>query len=161
MTLESCFQFGLLLNQSISCEKELVKIPDKRRWPQLPMFLIFQLHEYGTKMQQIQQYIQSESTRQRYRNPQLQCLEFNFSLRRKSSQNQLKDINLCYNYVVFWGTWLAHMVKHLTLDFGSDHDFRALGSSFTPCYVLSGESASGFSLSLFLPHFFSISLSNK
>ena len=29
----------------------------------------------------------------------------------------------------FWGTWVAQLVKHLTLDYGSGHDLRILGWS--------------------------------
>ena len=44
------------------------------------------------------------------------------------------------------GTWVAQSVEHATLDFGSGHDLGVLGSSPMWGSVLSGESASGFSL---------------
>ena len=28
---------------------------------------------------------------------------------------------------VIWGTWVAQLVKHLTFDFGSEHDLRVMG----------------------------------
>ena len=40
-----------------------------------------------------------------------------------------------------WGTWMAQSVEHPTLDFGSGHDLRVLGSSPTSNSMLSGESA--------------------
>ena len=40
-----------------------------------------------------------------------------------------------------WGAWVAQLVKQSTLDFGSGHDLRVLGSSST----LSGQSAQAIS----------------
>jgi len=68
------------------------------------------------------------------------------------------------------GTWVAQSVKRPTLDFGSGHDLRILGSSPVLGGVvstLSGESAWDsflFPLPLLLPPlalFLSLSLSNK
>ena len=39
------------------------------------------------------------------------------------------------------GTWVAQLVKHPTLDFGSGHDLRVLGSSPISGPMLSRESA--------------------
>ena len=39
------------------------------------------------------------------------------------------------------GTWVAQLVKHLTLDFGSSHDLRVLRSSSMWGLPLSMESA--------------------
>ena len=49
------------------------------------------------------------------------------------------------------GTWVAQSVRHLTLDFGSDRDFRILRSSPPVGSVLSEESTRGFSLSPSVP----------
>ena len=38
--------------------------------------------------------------------------------------------------------WVAQSVKSLTLDFGSDHDLRVVGSSPTWGWALSAKSAS-------------------
>ena len=38
-------------------------------------------------------------------------------------------------------SWLAQLVKHLTLDFGSGHDLRVMRSSLASGSMLSGESA--------------------
>ena len=45
----------------------------------------------------------------------------------RSSQGwRLPDLNLkCH---CLWGTWVAYSVKHLTLDLGSGHDPRVVGS---------------------------------
>ena len=40
------------------------------------------------------------------------------------------------------GAWVAQSVKSLTLDFGSDHDLRVVGSSPTWGWALSAKSAS-------------------
>ena len=60
---------------------------------------------------------------------------------------------------------MAQSVEHPTPDFGSGHDLRVLGLSATLGSVLSGESASGFSLLplLLLPlvHVCSFSQINK
>ena len=45
-----------------------------------------------------------------------------------------------------WGTWVAQLVEHLTLDFGSGHDRSVVGSS-NPCL--------GFSLPPPLPSLYS------
>lgn len=38
-----------------------------------------------------------------------------------------------------WGTWVAQLVKHLTLDFGSGHDLRVVGSRPVSGSLLSGS----------------------
>jgi len=45
------------------------------------------------------------------------------------------------------GIWVAQSVEHLTLDFGSDHNLRVMGSSPASCSALGGA-CSGFFLSL-------------
>ena len=52
----------------------------------------------------------------------------------------------------FRGTWVAQLVKHLTLDFGSGHDPRALGlsSGIRFCAELGACLDETFSLSLSL-----------
>ena len=42
---------------------------------------------------------------------------------------------------VLLGAWVSQLVECLTLDFGSDHDLRVLGSSPALGSVLDGESA--------------------
>lgn len=49
--------------------------------------------------------------------------------------------------VLMWGAWVAHLVKLPTLDFSSGHDHGILRSRPESGPVLSGESASGISLS--------------
>ena len=50
----------------------------------------------------------------------------------------------------FQGAWVAQSVKHLTPDFGSDHDLPVMRSSPKPGSMLSEESASDF-LSVSVP----------
>ena len=46
-----------------------------------------------------------------------------------------------HRIAMFEGTWVAHLVKHLTLDFGSGRDVRAVRSSPWSGPVLTMESA--------------------
>ena len=50
-----------------------------------------------------------------------------------SAQHHLKAIG--------WDTWVAHLVKCLTLDFGSGHNFKVMRSSPVSYCVLSMEPA--------------------
>ena len=43
--------------------------------------------------------------------------------------------------IKFKGTWVAQLVEHLTLGFGSGHDLRVMRLSPTVDSMLSGESA--------------------
>ena len=46
-----------------------------------------------------------------------------------------------FKNVLDGGTWVVQLVKHLTLDFGSDHDLSVLGSSPAWGSMLSMEPA--------------------
>ena len=66
------------------------------------------------------------------------------------------NLNKRYTYLKsIWGIWLAHLVKCLTLDFGSGHDLRVLGSSPVSGSLLGVEPASN-SLSLSLYPFLAL-----
>ena len=56
---------------------------------------------------------------------------------------------------------MAHPVKHLTLDFGSGHDLRVMGSSPTSGSLLNAESALLLPLPLPLLLARALSLSNE
>ena len=43
--------------------------------------------------------------------------------------------------ILFWGAWVVQLVKHPTLGFGSGHNLRVLGLSFTSGSALSVEAA--------------------
>ena len=49
------------------------------------------------------------------------------------------------------GTWVAQSIKHLTLDFGSGHDFRAVRSNQASSSVLGMEPLKSPSLPFLLP----------
>ena len=57
------------------------------------------------------------------------------------SQREYKIFHL--NLFSMRGAWLAQLVKHLTLDFGSGHDLSVVRYSSVPSSILSGESAEG------------------
>ena len=42
---------------------------------------------------------------------------------------------------IFRGAWVDQLIEHLTLDFGSDHDLRVVGSSPSSGSALSMEPA--------------------
>ena len=56
---------------------------------------------------------------------------------------------------VSWGTWVAHSIKHLALDFGSGHDLRVMGLSTALGSTLGMESAWDSLSSSSTPTFFS------
>ena len=69
----------------------------------------------------------------------------------------LKTLTLKY---LLWGAWVAQLVKHPTLDFGSGHDLIVHGieSYIGLCTDLMAWAYLGFSLSLSLPFPASMSL---
>ena len=67
----------------------------------------------------------------------------------------------CDRISQFWGTWMAHLVKRLTLDCDSGHVLRV--SQFKPHVRLSADSTKPVwdSLSLLLPALLSLSLKKE
>lgn len=70
------------------------------------------------------------------------------------------------DFTLIWGTWVARMVKHWSLDLGSSHDLKALRSSLYKSSRIAGSLLEilSFLISLLLPspapaHSYSFSLS--
>ena len=66
------------------------------------------------------------------------------------SAEKLKHVNLRNKKEKSWGTWMAQLVKHLTLDFGTSDDLTVVRSSPTSGPELAAQTCLGFSRPLCL-----------
>ena len=67
---------------------------------------------------------------------QLSVNYFSYPLKKDLNDSPYDNIT-----IKLWGAWVAYSVEHLTLDFGSDHDPRVVGSSPTSGSMLSVKPA--------------------